>query len=146
MSLLFIVVEYCVQSHMSTEEYDNAIRGLRAVRRFKKYTYYFRTVPELVIDVVKRLFHSVLGKRVRGGRRSLVWTSKVNRPQTPRVVINNMAGGLGGDEDQNREDIPLTGRLNRDRRDSHSSIGGSIYSDISTLKRLQSAQRNPSFG
>lgn len=133
---------------MSTEEYENAIRGLRAVRRFKKYTYYFRSVPDHVIDVVKRLFHSALGNRVRGGRRSLVWTSTVNRPQTPRVVINQ-ATGPGGDEDPNREDIPLTGRSHADRRDSHSSIGGSsssTYPDIGTLQRLQSDRRNSSFG
>lgn len=140
-SLLFIVVEYCTQSHLSTEEYENAARGLWTVRRFKKYTYYFRRVPDYFIDVVKRVFHQLLGNRSRRGRRSLVWSSKVNRPQLPRLVIVGQAGG-----EDDAEDIPLTGPSNTERRESRTSIGGSTYSSNGSLQRPPLARANLSFG
>ena len=36
--LIHIVIEYCTQSHLSTEDYESAAQGLRTTRRFKKYT------------------------------------------------------------------------------------------------------------
>lgn len=144
-SLFFIVVEYCTQSHLSTEEYENASQGLWAVRKYKKYTYYFRRVPDYFIDVVKRVFHQLLGNRVRSGRRSLVWTSKVHRhhPPPPRLVIGSAAAGSGDDD---AEDIPLTAPSNTERRDSRSSIGGSTYSDNASLQPPPLARANLSFG
>ena len=128
---------------MSTEEYENATRGLWTVRRFKKYTYYFRRVPDYFINIAKRIFHQLLGNRIRGGRRSLVWTSKVNRPQPPRLMI----GGQAASGDDDAEDIPLTGPSNTERRDSRSSIGGgSTYSDNGSLQRPPLARPNLSFG
>lgn len=144
-SLFFIVVEYCTQSHLSTEEYEKASNGLWAVRKFKKYTYYFRRVPDYLIDVVKRVFHQLLGNRVRGGRRSLVWRSTVYRHQPlPRlVVIRDHAVGSGDDDAEN---IPLTGPSYSERRDSHSSNGGSSYSDNGSLQRPPLARANLSPG
>lgn len=145
-SLFFIVVEYCTQSHLSTESYESASHGLWAVRKYKKYTYYFRRVPDYFIDVVKRIFHQLLGNRVRGGRRSLVWRSTVHRhhPPPPRLVIGRPAAGNGDDGDS--ENIPLTSPTNMDRRDSRSSMGGSISSDNGSLQRPPVARANLSFG
>ena len=36
--LIPIVIEYCTQSHPSTEDYESAAQGLRTTRWFKKYT------------------------------------------------------------------------------------------------------------
>ena len=36
--LIHIVIEYCTQSHLSTEDYESAARGLRMTRWFKKFT------------------------------------------------------------------------------------------------------------
>ena len=76
-SFAFIVVEWCTQSHLSTGEYDNAQAGLRRTRAWKKYTYYFRRGPDIIIDWFKTLWHEVgrhpgHAKRIR---RSLVWCS-----------------------------------------------------------------------
>lgn len=37
-SFSMIVWEWVTQSHMSSEEYENAMKGLKLTRRFKKYT------------------------------------------------------------------------------------------------------------
>jgi hypothetical protein len=132
-SLFFIVVEYCTQSHLSTEEYENAMQGLRAVRRFKKYTNLFRRVPDDVIEFVKRLYHMVRRRGVRSGRRSLVWTWQVAPPQRPRVVVDRLSDG--GGEETYRENIPLHGRPSLDRQYSFPEVGGSDYGGGS-LQRL----------
>ena len=43
LGLLSIVNEYCTQSHLSTENYDSAARGLRTTRRWKKSTMWIRS-------------------------------------------------------------------------------------------------------
>ena len=73
--LAYIVTEYCTQSHISTEDYDRAMQGLRFTRWFKKHTRFVGVVPDMVIRVGKLIFYKVSGGRSRRGRRSLVWTA-----------------------------------------------------------------------
>ena len=77
-SFAFIVTEWCTQSHLSTEDFESAGRGLMRTRRFKKYTCYFREIPDWVIEVVKITWLRVMGKKTSGdrARRSLVWMSE----------------------------------------------------------------------
>ena len=89
-AFVFIVVEYCTQSHLSTEDYDDAMRGLKRTRRFKKYTAWLRDVPDYIIDFIKRLWSHMLRRNKRlgddgqsgryglRGRRSLLWTWQTN--------------------------------------------------------------------
>ena len=63
----FIVAEWCEQSHLSTLDYIEAMNGLRATRRWKRLTIYFRHIPDRLIEMVKWAVR-------RKGRRSLVWT------------------------------------------------------------------------
>lgn len=75
-SFFFIVVEWCTQSHLSTENYEDAMKGLKRTRRFKKYTAWLRDVPDLVIELAKRLWLLLLGRHTQPGahaRRSLTW-------------------------------------------------------------------------
>jgi hypothetical protein len=76
----FIVVEWCTQSHLSTENYDDAMQGLRRTRRFRKYTAWLRGLPNLIIRLTKRWWFMMLARRTQGprGRRSLVWTWQTN--------------------------------------------------------------------
>ena len=74
--LVYIVMEYCTQSHLSTEDYGRAMQGLKQTRRFKRYTLFFRTVPDAVIKAGKLVIHKFSGGREKSGRRSLVWTVK----------------------------------------------------------------------
>lgn len=70
----YIVLEWCTQSHLSTQDYGKASRGLRRTRAFKKYTAWLRDAPNAMINGVKVLRFKMLGGTVRYGRRSLVWT------------------------------------------------------------------------
>ncbi|MCJ1469601.1 hypothetical protein MMC07_008236 [Pseudocyphellaria aurata] len=85
----FVVTEYCVQSHLSTEEYANAVRGLMRTRRFKKYAHVFRDIPEHLIAFGKFCCHKIFGRHIRDGRRSLVWTWKTKSASTPLAVNEN---------------------------------------------------------
>ena len=70
----YIVLEYCSQSHISTEDYGRAMQGLRMTRWWKKHTRFVRWVPNHAIRLAKWAFWWVNGGRSRRGRRSLVWT------------------------------------------------------------------------
>lgn len=71
----FVVLEWCTQSHLSSEDYGKASRGLRRTRWFKKHTAWFRDIPEVLIELVLKVrYNLVCGHAERPGRRSLVWT------------------------------------------------------------------------
>ena len=70
----YIAIEYCTQSHLSTDHYDRAMTGLRHTRYFMKYTYYIRAVRTFILEKGKLLWWKVNGGQSRRGRRSLVWT------------------------------------------------------------------------
>ena len=74
--LIYIAIEYCTQSHLSTEHYGRAMQGLKQTRRFKRYTLVFRAIPDLVIKAAKFLSYKSSSGQRRPGRRSLVWTRK----------------------------------------------------------------------
>ena len=93
----FIVIEYCTQSHLSTENYADAMQGLKRTRQFKKYTAWLRDVPDFIISIIKRLWSKFIWRRStrysqdlqagrygQGGRRSLLWTWKTKRRQRGR--------------------------------------------------------------
>lgn len=74
----YIVIQWCVQSHLSTEKYESARQGLKMTRNFRKYTFLFRRISNVLIQPVVIFWHRCRGtKKERGkqGRRSLVWTA-----------------------------------------------------------------------
>ena len=83
--LTYVVTEYCTQSHISTEDYDRAMQGLRMTRWFKKNTGFVRVLPDMMIKAGKLLFHKVSGGRSRPGRRSLVWTAETQMYRLGRL-------------------------------------------------------------
>jgi hypothetical protein len=76
-AVLFIIKEWCVQSHLSTGEYENSQAGLMRTRRFKKYTYYIRRGPDILFEWAKVLWHTVGRNQMHEHRirRSLVWNA-----------------------------------------------------------------------
>ena len=95
-SFAFIITEWCTQSHLSTENYDSARRGLRRTRRFKKYTSYFRDIPNFMISITKGAWLRVRGRKTFGetNRRSLVWTSKTKERNAPSTSIATIVDGV----------------------------------------------------
>lgn len=85
--MFYIVVEWCLQSHLSTENYEAALRGLRRTRHFRRITYPYRWLFDVLI-------HSFWT------RRSVVWTyyvtyepkgemprSRDRALSTPQIVV-----------------------------------------------------------
>ena len=91
-SFSYIVAEWCSQSHLSTEKYKDASKGLKTTRWWKKHTLYIRRVPDVAIEFLKNIYNLVLRNNVGAGkrnRRSLVWAAKVktgNRAKSPRIT------------------------------------------------------------
>ena len=100
--LCYIINEYCTQSHLSTDDYGRAMHGLKITRRYKRYTMFFRGVPNRIIKgakyVTSLLYKEATrregagGKRLRarGERRGLVWT--VTHKQHVSTDVLEMAG------------------------------------------------------
>ncbi|KAL8952061.1 MAG: hypothetical protein Q9222_002013 [Ikaeria aurantiellina] len=80
--LSYIAIEYCTQSHLSTENYGRAMAGLKHTRWFKKHTLFIRAVPDAAINMGKLIWHKLTKGKARRTRRSLVWTPacKTNPP------------------------------------------------------------------
>ncbi|KAJ9623082.1 hypothetical protein H2203_006014 [Taxawa tesnikishii (nom. ined.)] len=78
-AMVYIVAEWCLQSHISTSNYDSAMRGLRRTRQFRRATYPFRLATDIVIELaylLRNLVYQALRRQkpLRPGRRSLKWT------------------------------------------------------------------------
>lgn len=81
--LAYIVGEYCTQSHLATEDFENACQGMRFTRRFKKYTYWLRSLLDLwdtvlltVWRFIRYPWHKVTGGQPTGSSKTLVWDWK----------------------------------------------------------------------
>ena len=81
-ALAYLVMEYCTQSHLSTEDYGKAIRGLQRTRRFKKITRWFRVIIEPRLWVCSSFFCCCYCKR-----RSLLWRSRNKNLPIPMVEL-----------------------------------------------------------
>ncbi|KZF18994.1 hypothetical protein L228DRAFT_51955 [Xylona heveae TC161] len=88
--IAFIVNEWCTQSHMSSENYQKAMNGLRRTRAWKRRTLWLSHFPNMVIGWVKRLFVKPSGENQEGSRRSLVWS--VEEPKIEQVSRSGSEG------------------------------------------------------
>lgn len=48
LSMFYITVEWCQQSFLSTEDYDDAMKGLKMTRSYRQYTYFIRVVARFI--------------------------------------------------------------------------------------------------
>ena len=85
-AMLYIVTEWCLQSHLSTASMSDAARGLYLTRRFRWLTSPFRDAIHYAIEVVYAVCKFVLRKKNGGTdkavveprqhRRSVRWTKR----------------------------------------------------------------------
>ena len=151
LGLAFIVSEYCTQSHISTEDYENAARGLRRTRRYKKYTNLFRSISNHVSGHGKRLFYIILRRRVPASGSNLVWSSSSRHPralgygvegpisQTPAEEWEDHESLLREPSRSGSESLPVT-PYDDDAVDPLSYGPEGDSSDQTPLRRLQRAQ------
>ncbi|KAL9065149.1 MAG: hypothetical protein Q9157_007579 [Trypethelium eluteriae] len=79
LAMVYLVIEWCTQSHLNTENYTHAVRGLRRTRRFKRMTQPFSKAFWSIANPFKligRYRHGPAASNV-AGQRSLKWTKEV---------------------------------------------------------------------
>jgi hypothetical protein len=80
--MLYICMEWCLQAHLSTEDYDDAMKGLKNARRFRRLTYRARWPASAAVLLINRLMQ-LLRMRKSHERKTLVWTK--NSRYTPSI-------------------------------------------------------------
>lgn len=69
---LWVVLNWCDQSHLTTDDYGNAAKGLMTTRRFLKATRYIRYAPESIARLLHQLWAQCTGRHVTP--LVMVWT------------------------------------------------------------------------
>ncbi len=114
--LIYIVIEYCTQSHLSTEDYESAAAGLRMTRAFRKYTTWCRF---LVVPFAK-LMHWMTFDLFRSNSKSLVWEWKT---RDGRVRMEEADDGDGQVSGETCDAVAL-GELGEDTREDSETTAG----------------------
>ncbi|KAL1612211.1 hypothetical protein SLS60_000435 [Paraconiothyrium brasiliense] len=94
LSMFYITVEWCQQSFLSTEDYEDARQGLRMTRIYRNWTFFFRRLSRLLsrftFDPLERL--AVAIGLIKHPQKTLLWTKvhthdpdiPIPGPSTPR--------------------------------------------------------------
>ncbi|KAF2756578.1 hypothetical protein EJ05DRAFT_539505 [Pseudovirgaria hyperparasitica] len=75
-SMFYITVEWMQQSWLHTEDYNDAMDGLRKMRTYKRYTYWFRIMSRYFLLATVHPIHGLFRwvGIVRKRQKSLLWT------------------------------------------------------------------------
>ncbi|KAJ8106810.1 hypothetical protein OPT61_g9296 [Boeremia exigua] len=87
LGMSYIVLEWLLQAHLSTEDYDDAMIGLRRVRKFRFATLWIRYPLDMFVRLVT---HGLNVFHVRGikDRRVMLWTKATTfRPSVEHAVV-----------------------------------------------------------
>ena len=83
LSMIYITVEWCQQSHLSTEDYQDAMKGLRMTRTYRSWTLFARHASRATWVQLGKLAHAI--GLIKKRQRTLVWTRHSTRdPVHPR--------------------------------------------------------------
>ena len=107
--LLYVVDEYCTQSHLSTEDYESAVQGLRTTRTFKKHTMWLRHLVSLTATLLHILTFSIFKSPSKTlawdymTKDDRIWSRKVQiingrRPKRTRTRTGSSSAVVDGDE------------------------------------------------
>ncbi|KAF1919512.1 hypothetical protein BDU57DRAFT_469628 [Ampelomyces quisqualis] len=92
-SMFYITVEWCQQSFMSTEDYKDAMEGLRMTRDYRMMTYWFRATARFVsrftFDPLESL--SVKFGLIKTQQSTLLWTKSHNLDTEMRKISSRSA-------------------------------------------------------
>lgn len=90
LSMVYVVLEWCLQSHLSTENPDNARKGLQRTRKFRRFISPLRSSFYVVYFAINKFFAIlILPMQGRGGKRmqrSLVWSKDITYEYPPRPM------------------------------------------------------------
>lgn len=91
-AIAYITYEYCTQSHLSSEDYEQAKQGLRTTRWFKGRTVWVQRVHDAIIRTLKQFLHKLSGGKISAERRSLVWDCRARNRIPPMATTLNQQG------------------------------------------------------
>lgn len=116
-SMFYITVEWCQQSFLSTEDYDDARQGLRMTRIYRHWTFPFRSLSRLLsrftFDPMER-FAVAIGL-VKYRQKTLLWTKihthdpdialpaplQTSRPHgNPSIELSDFSNAMARDDSQ----------------------------------------------
>ncbi|CAI6244916.1 unnamed protein product [Periconia digitata] len=87
LSMIYITVEWCQQSFLSTEIYVDALNGLRRTRTYRRFTYIFRAISRLVmrytLDIASDLAYRA--KIIRKPQDTLLWHKEHTWNPIPKI-------------------------------------------------------------
>lgn len=84
LSMFYITVEWCQQSHLSTEDYDDAMEGLRLTRKYRLRTMHARRISRATLTQLGKLAFAI-GKLInvvgtdKKPRKTLMWTRDITK-------------------------------------------------------------------
>lgn len=107
LTILYITFEYTTQSHLSSEDYGQAMQGLKTTRWFKRRLAVIQYLLDALIRHLKRLLHKMVGEKVSPRRRSVVWTSGTRGPKPTTT-----ASGRQNNPISQRSNTPLFEQFN----------------------------------
>lgn len=101
----FVVMKWCEQSHLTTLEYDSAVRGLMWTRHFTNATRFVRWAPEIGVRILSKIFNWALKNPDR--KPGMLWTRNVGTMFRDSLgsVSYNKSGNWG---DSRRRSIATT--------------------------------------
>ena len=86
LAMFYITVEWCQQSHLSTEDYQDAMNGLKWTRRYRLSTMYPRRISRATLTQLGKLVFAI-GKMInmigkdKKPRKTLMWTRLSTKEQ-----------------------------------------------------------------
>lgn len=125
-SLAYIVIEWCMQSHISTLDYNNAREGLQRTRAFRKYSQYARQPLQWIVLRINELRYLFNSPEQR--QKTLVWSEHVTYPYETSLAGDraprNRPGDLEAVEFENLPGLPLEVLYGRPRASTETDKQG----------------------
>lgn len=98
LSMFYITVEWCQQSFLSTEDYGDAMKGLRLTRTYRHYTYFARKFARFLAKYTLDQLENVAFKAglINAQQQTLRWEglSGQNSNASPTAQATSVASGL----------------------------------------------------
>jgi hypothetical protein len=98
LSMFYITVEWCQQSFLSTEDYTDAMKGLRMTRAYRHYTYFVRRFARFLAKYTSDQLETVAFKAglINAKQQTLRWEGRSKRDSTatPTTQPALVASGL----------------------------------------------------
>jgi hypothetical protein len=89
LSMFYITVEWCQQSFLSTEDYSEAMTGLRMTRRYRSVTFFVRRISRAVLwaTLDQLEFLAIIAGVIKKRQKTLLWTKNHTwKPDIPRAT------------------------------------------------------------